>query len=177
MDQRAFPGRLGEGGKQGIDRHIAAQGIEQLGKPRGGNVVRGDAGSHGVGGSKPLAGERRIGAGLARHARQQPRGADVRKKPDADFRHGELEFFSRDPVRSVDGNPDAAAHDDAVDQRDIGLGIMLDEGVERVFVAPERQRLGLPPGTAEVVERADVAAGRERPLAGAADDDAGASPH
>ena len=50
---------------------------------------------------------------------------------------------------------------------------MLDEGVERVFVAPERQRLGLPPGTAEVVERADVAAGRERPLAGAADDDAG----
>ena len=75
-------------------------------------------------------------------------------------------------MRAVHRNADAAAHDDAVDQRDVGLAIVLDAGVERIFVAPERQRLVVLAGLAEIVERADIAAGRERPAARRRDDDA-----
>src|SRR4029077_658680 len=73
----------------------------------------------------------------------------------------------------MDRDADAAAHHNAVDQRDVGLGETLDVSVERIFVAPERQHLGLTPGAAEFVERAYVAAGREGPLPRRRDDDAG----
>ena len=65
--------------------------------------------------------------------------------------------------------PDAAAHDQPVDQRDVGLAEILDRHVERIFVAPELQRLVVAAGLAEIVERADVAAGRECALAGGLD--------
>ena len=99
------------------------------------HMMRGRAGRDAIGGSEPLAGQRQIRADLARHARQHPGRADIRKKPDADFRHGELISVAGDAMRAVDRNANAAAHDDAVDQRDIGLRIALDEGVERIFLA------------------------------------------
>ena len=40
--------------------------------------------------------------------------------------------------RGMTGEADAAAHDDAVLERDIGLRIAADQGVDLVFVAPER---------------------------------------
>ena len=49
-----------------------------------------------------------------------------------------------DAMRAVDRNADAAAHDDAVDQRHIRLRIALDEGIERIFLAKESERLFLP---------------------------------
>ena len=42
-----------------------------------------------VGRREPLAGQRAIGAELARQPRQEPGRADVGKKADADLRHGE----------------------------------------------------------------------------------------
>src|SRR3546814_1329286 len=70
------------------------------------------------------------------------------------------------PVRSVHGNPDPSTHGDTVDQRDIGLGIPLDEGVEAVFITVEGDQIGLAASLPQTIERADVAAGAERPLAG-----------
>jgi hypothetical protein len=72
----------------------------------------------------------------------------------------------------VHRDADAAAHHDAVDERHIGLRVALDERVERVFLAPELHRAVDAAGLAEIVERADVAAGRECPLAGCGDHDA-----
>ena len=126
----------------------------------------GDAGRRPRRRAEALAGQRAIGAELARHARQKPGGADIGKKADADLRHGELEAVAGDAMRAVHRHADAAAHHDAVDQRDVGLAVILDRGVERIFVAPELQRLVVLAGAAEIVERADVAAGRERALAG-----------
>src|SRR5579863_9855649 len=56
------------------------------------------------------------------------------------------------------GKADAAAHDDAVDERDIGLRIALDAAVEDVFLAPEGELGGVIAGPALFVEKADVAA-------------------
>ena len=100
-----------------------------------------------IGGAQPLAGERTIGAELAGQPRQKKGRADIGKEADAHFRHGELKPVSRHPVRAVDGNSHAATHDDAVDQGDIGLAIMLDRSVERILVAPEFQRLRVAAGT------------------------------
>jgi hypothetical protein len=103
----------------------------------------------------------------------EPGSADIREKADADFRHGELEAVAGNPVRAMHRHPDAAAHHQSVDQRDIGLAKILDRNIERIFVAPELQRLAVPPGLAEIVERANVAAGREGALAGSLDHHAG----
>ena len=69
-------------------------------------------------------------------------------------------------MRAVHRNADATAHHDAIDQRDIGLAEILDRHIERIFVAPELQRLVAPAGLAEIVEMTNVAAGRKCTLAG-----------
>ena len=132
--------------------------------------MRGDAGAAAIGVVEALAGQPAIGAKLARHARQEPGGADVRKKADADFRHRELEAIAGDAVRAVHRHADAAAHDQPVDQRHIGLAIVLNRRVERIFVAPELQRLGVAAGLAQIVKRADIAAGGKGAIAGRGDD-------
>src|ERR1043165_1484064 len=75
-------------------------------------------------------------------------------------------------MRAVHRDPDAAAHDDTVDQRDIRLGIALDVHIERIFVAPERQHLLLAPCAPKFIERPNVAAGGKCPLALRPDDHA-----
>src|SRR6476646_9259218 len=45
---------------------------------------------YGIARIETLTGQRAIDADLARHARQKPGRADVRKKPDSDFRHRKL---------------------------------------------------------------------------------------
>ncbi len=63
-----------------------------------------------------------------------------REKADADLRHGEDRILGHHAVRAVDGDADAAAHADAVDQRDVGLFEALDLGVEAVLVGEELGR-------------------------------------
>ena len=74
-----------------------------------------------IGRVQPLAGQRAIGADLARQPRQEPGGADIGKEADADLRHGEHEPIAGDAMRAVHRDADAAAHHDAVDQRHVGL--------------------------------------------------------
>ena len=105
------------------------------------DAMGGDARAHPVGRVEPCAGERAIGSDLARQTRQKPGRAHVGKKTDADFGHGEAEAVACHPVRTVDRNADAAAHHDAIDQRHIGLAVMLDERIEPIFVAPVPERL------------------------------------
>ena len=134
-------------------------------KARRRHAMGGDGGGDAIGRVEPLAGQRAIGAKLARHPRQEPGRADVGEKSDADLRHRERKAVAGDAMRAVHRKADAAAHDDAVDQRDIGLGIVLDDGVEDIFLAIERQHLVVPAGGAGIIERADIAARRERPAA------------
>ena len=56
--------------------------------------MRGDAGTAAVGVVEALAGQPAKSAKLARQARQEPGGADVGEKADADFGHGELEAIA-----------------------------------------------------------------------------------
>jgi hypothetical protein len=94
--------------------------------------------------------------------------ADVGEEADADLRHGEQRVLRHDPVRAVEGNANAAAHDDAVDQRDVRLGKACDPGVQPVLVGEEPDRRVA--GQAGLVDIEDIAARRERPAL-AADDD------
>ena len=64
---------------------------------------------------------------------------------------------------------DPAAHDDAVDQRDIRLLVPLDDAVEPIFLAPEDQCLLEATVLSDIVELPDIAAGAERLAARALD--------
>src|SRR5450432_4349405 len=70
------------------------------------------------------------------------------------------------------GKADAAAHDDAVDKTDIGLGIALDAAVEQIFLTPKGQLPGMVARFSLLVEQPYVAAGAKRTPARAGDDDA-----
>ena len=115
----------------------------------------------GVAGARPGPRHRQIDARAMGKPRQQIARADIGKEPDADLGHGEGEAFPSDQMRAMRRNADAAAHDNAVDQRDIGLGIALDAAVEQIFLAPEGQLRGMIARPALIVEKADVAAGAE----------------
>src|SRR5919107_2654670 len=117
----------------------------------------------GVCGARPLACQREIKAGLARKARQGVGCANIRKEADSDLRHREHVAVARNAMASVQRHPDPTAHDDAVDQRDIGLRIALDADVKGVLLAPEHKRFVIPPGPAKIVEISNVASGTEGP--------------
>jgi hypothetical protein len=119
----------------------------------------------------PGAGQREMQAGAGRKPRQKPGGADIREEADADLGHREHDLLARDPVRTMERHTDAAAHDDAVDQRDIGLREPLDPPVQAIFVAVERVDRGELPGLDPIDDRADIAARRERLRRGRADHD------
>ena len=63
-----------------------------------------------IGRVEPFAGQRAIGAKLARQPRQEPGRADIGEKSDADLGHGEAKAVAGDAVRAVDRDADAAAH-------------------------------------------------------------------
>ena len=138
----ASPRRLCKCRQQRHRRDVAPHSASRkFGKARRRHAMRGERRRDAVGSAEPLAGQRAIGAELARHPRQEPGRADIGKKADADLGHREQVAVAGDAMRAVHREADAAAHHDAVDQRDIGFGIALDEGVERVLLAPERQHL------------------------------------
>ncbi|CDX37141.1 hypothetical protein MPLSOD_290154 [Mesorhizobium sp. SOD10] len=110
-----------------------------------------------------------IHAERAAQIRQQVAGADIGEEADADLRHGELRIFGQHPMRAMEGDADAAAHDDAVDQRDIGFLEAGDAGVEPVLVGEEVDRRLA--GAAGFIDVQDIAAGGKRPALGLHDDD------
>ena len=105
----------------------------------------------------------------AGQARQDVGRADVREEADAGLRHREHGALGHDPVRAVHRDADAAAHGDAVEQRDVGLREMVQARVHRVFEGVEARRGRDPLAGQDAVQPADVAAGAERPLARALD--------
>src|SRR5271166_2475098 len=123
--------------------------------------MRRDACGDRIGGIEPFSGKRAIGAELAGQARQEPRRSYIGKKADANLGHRESEPVARHAVRAVNRDADAAAHDDAVDQRHIGLAVVFDAGIERIFGTKELERFRMTPGAAEVIEGAKIAACRK----------------
>src|SRR5262245_41703880 len=101
----------------------------------------GNAASHRGGGVEAFSGEAAIGSEFARQPRQEPGRADVWEEADTHLWHGEGEAVAGNAVRAVHGNADPTAHHYAVNQRDVGLAVGLDHGVEAIFVAPEAERL------------------------------------
>ena len=115
--------------------------------------------------------KREIGSGKSRRARQQKAGADVGKIADRDFRHGDRRALGDDAVRCMRRKADAAAHDDAVHQRDHRLWIARDQNIQMVFGRPEFFRQSFAARLRRIVERADIAAGGKSPPAGAVEQD------
>src|SRR5436309_1572443 len=64
-------------------------------------------------------------------------------------------------VGTVDRNADPAPHDDAINERHIRLGVMLDARIEGVFLAKIAERLLVSSGPPEIVERAQIPTHRE----------------
>ena len=89
----------------------------------------------------------------------------VRHQADAALGHGDPGALADDAVAAVAGDADAAAHDEAVHQRHIGLGVAGDPGVHPVLVGPEPARPGEVAAAAAGIDVGDIPAGAERPLA------------
>ena len=144
------------------------------GGERGGvQVVGGDAGVEDVGGGEALGGQGQVGADVAVEARQEEGAADVREEADCCFGHGEDGAFGGDAEGRVHREPDAAAHRDAVHERDVGFRVGRDQVVELVF-EPEVVfgfLLARRPFSVELGEGGDVAARAEGSFARAGDDD------
>ncbi len=131
-------------------------------------MLRADPGVERVGEVEAAAGECQPGADLAGAARQEVGGADIGEEADAGLRHGEGDLVGHHPMRAVHRDAHTAAHDDAVDERDVGLGVAEDPPVETVLLAVEPDRiLDAVPGLGD---RADVAAGAEGAAGGGLDD-------
>jgi hypothetical protein len=122
--------------------------------------VGGDAGGRDVCAFQAGAGEGEPGAEFAAEPRQEPAAADIREEADTGLRHGEDGAFGGDAVRSVDGETDAAAHGNAVDQGEDRFREGLEGGVHAVFGTEEITGFGRVPCPA-FSQHADVAAGAE----------------
>ena len=96
-----------------------------------------DAGPQRVRRLQAMAGQRQEGAQRTRQARQEIAAADIGEQADGGLRHGEQELLARHRMRAVHREADAAAHVDAVDQRDPRLGEAVDAAVDDVLVAEE----------------------------------------
>ena len=129
--------------------------------------VVGEAHRDRVGGAERRARQRGVQAEQPGRARQDERAADVGDEADTDFGHGHFRGVGDDADAAVGADPDAAAHHDAVHQRDIRLAEAADLRVEQILVVPELSRLG-PVGACAVIDRDDVAARAQPALAGAA---------
>ncbi len=114
-------------------------------------------------------GDSQPGPDRALEAWQRVARADIREEADAHFRHGEEVVWTRKPVRAMQRDAHATAHHDAIDQRDIGLGVVLDDRVQPVFPRPEIERDIVLSGAAEIMHQADVAPRAEGLRAGATD--------
>ena len=103
------------------------------------------------------AGQRQIPAEPPRQPRQEPAAANVWEETDASLRHGEHGILGRDTHAAQHRHTDAAAHDDAVHEGDVGLGIVVDAPVDDVLVPEERGGVGL---AALAIQPLDIAAHR-----------------
>ncbi|MCY1230359.1 hypothetical protein D9M72_427690 [compost metagenome] len=109
-------------------------------------------------------GQTEIGAEFAGGLRKKPGGANVREVADPGLRHRKPRAFGDDAVAAVGGNPDTAAHDDTVHDRNVRLAVAGDAAVDDEFLAPEL-RTFLRPFAATLVNHADIATGAKPALA------------
>lgn len=72
-------------------------------------------------GGRVRTGQGQPHAKLAAETREEERAADVREEADPRLGHGKERLLRRHAVAPGHGEADAAAHDDAVDQRHIRL--------------------------------------------------------
>ena len=86
------------------------------------------------------AGQAEIAADIPGAAVQKTRRPDIGKEADPGLRHREERSLGGDAVGAVDRNAGAAAHRDPVDDRDVGLGEMVDAADQLVFFAKEHGR-------------------------------------
>ena len=132
--------------------------------------MRREAAIERVGRAEPRPGQSEIPPDMAGAQIQKARGADIGEQADPGLRHRQQRLLGRDPVGAVDRNPGPAAHRDAVDDREIRFRIAMDAADQLVFF-PEKHRgqIAIAGNAAPgLVDRAHVAAGAERALAGAA---------
>src|SRR5690606_13431910 len=114
-----------------------------------------------VGGFRARARQRVIEAETVMQTRQEMTAPDIRKKTDRRLRHREKGSVAGDAEIAMNRYAGPAAHDDAVDQRDIGFRIMMDKRIQPVFLMkkPGREIRILHRGFAHPY---NVAAGAER---------------
>jgi len=121
-----------------------------------------NAGRNAVRRVKPLAGERAIAAELSRQTRQDNVAPTSGKKPIPTSGMAKVNLSPATRWEPWTEMPTPPPIDDAVDERHIRLGVTLDAGIERVFLAEVAERLVVASGPPEIIERTQISAHRER---------------
>ena len=134
------------------------------------NEVVGEAHRDGVARGERRARQRGVVAEQPGRARQDVGAADIGDEADTHLGHRHLRGVGDDADAAVRADADAAAHHDAVHQRDVRLRVPRDVGVHPVLVPPERAGLAVVAAGA-VVDLDDVAARAQAALARAGQHD------
>ena len=99
--------------------------------------------------------------GAARAAAEEITTAHIREQANGRFRHGHLRALGHDARARPLADAHAAAHHDAVHESDIGLGIVVNQMIERVLFGEEVFELRIA-GAAGLVQKADVTTRAQR---------------
>ena len=143
-EARVDPATLRRKGARGC--RVAHGGVEPLPRrepvDQSGDLVRGDqrireSRCHGVRPGDGCAGHGEVGTELARCLGQPPAARDVGEEADRGLGHGQPRALGGEAQRAVRRHPDSPAHDDAVHERHVRLGVGSDRGVDLVLVVPE----------------------------------------
>ena len=133
-------------GGHGTDEHVGQAQVDRLGTRE--EAVR-------EGGEEPE---------LSGCAREQPRGTDVGQEADSRLGKAHARPFGHDAMGRVTGQAHPTPEHEPVHERDDGLGVAGDRGVEAILGAPERLGSSVA-ASHRVGERDDVAARAESAVA------------
>ena len=115
------------------------------------------------------AGERQKLPESPLETRQIPAAADIREQADAGFGHGKAGIFGRDAIFGRLRDADAAAHGDAVHERDHWLRIFEQQMIELIFLIEKLAPL-FAIGHAGFAQHGDISAGAKAAALAMVDD-------
>jgi len=99
--------------------------------------MRGDSSLGHVAALQPAPSQAQHDAQVLVNPGQNVTATHVAEQPDGGLRHGEQCLLGSHPVLAVHGYANAAAHRNAVDQRNVRDFVLADHAVHRVFVPEE----------------------------------------
>ena len=125
-----------------------------------GRLCIGQTHGHGLAATQGLTGQAQIFATSPSQTAEKETPAHIGKQANVGFGHGHLGALGDQAQSRSLGQAHAAAHDDAIHESDVRLGVGVDQVVEGVFLG-EKVFQGRVTGQSRLVKKTNISAGAE----------------